>query len=243
MASSSTFGGFVDAARVEPPRSAGATRPVGKNVASKKDSVTNVVVKATKHTEESSPETVGAKLVLRHAFGYGWQPTDDIVSFQAASRDRGEVSDRVIFRIGKMLTIMDPDGVGAQKFIASRQKQVTRVMHLSVSKNNKYVSACESVRLDNEDKGHAQVSVYSLNMTTVSRLKTLTKQSTGEFVQACFLAETKYLVTLLDAEDSQIIIWLWEKEKQYKTLVLPGKVVRMLSICIYLHIYLIFIYI
>jgi hypothetical protein len=227
---SSTFGGFVDAAKIEPPRSAGTSRPAAKNAASKKESVSAIVVKATKHTEESPPETVGAKLVPRHAFGYGWQPTDDIVSFQAASRDRGEVSDRVIFRIGKMLTIMDPDGVGALKFIASRQKQVTKVLHLSVSKNNKYISACESVRTEREDKGHAQVSVYSLNMTTVARLKTLTKQSTGEFIQSCFLAETKYLATLIEAEDTQIIIWLWEKEKQYKTIALPGKVISALSL-------------
>lgn len=178
-------------------------------------------VPKTKQVDESSCDVVGTKLAVRHAFGYGWQSFDEVVSFQSSSRDK-DMSDRVIYRIGKQVCIVDPDGNTPQRFLTNRPKHVSKVLHLAVSKNNRYLSVCESV----VDRTHAQLSVYSL--TTLSRSKTLIKQSPGaDFVMSAFFAESKYLAVLHEGEESQVIVYHWEKDKHYKSVVLPGKATRL----------------
>lgn len=175
----------------------------------------------TKQSEESSCEIVGTKLAVRHAFGYGWQPYDEIISYQSSSRDK-DMSDRVIYRVGKQICIVDPDGNTPQRFLNNRPKLVAKVLHLAVSKNNRYLSVCESV----VDKTHAQLSVYSL--TTLSRSKTLIKQSPGaDFTQSAFFAESKYLAVLHEGDENQVIVYHWEKEKHYKSVVLPSKATKL----------------
>ena len=265
--SKDSFGGFVEGAKVSTAdggRSAGLSRhsgtaagagtnsvvaPVGlvaakALVTSVKKEGNSTAIGRSRHVEESSPDIVGTKLIVRHAFGYGYQQADEIVGYQAASRDRGDVSDRVIFRVGKTIAIVDPDGINPQKFFSNRLKNVTKVLHISISKNNKFLCVCESTRNSpavessistvvgehhSTDKGHAQLSVFSLGMA--NRLKTLTKaSSTAEFVQAAFLADAKYLAALLDSpeEGSQVIVYLWDKDKLHKHIVLPS---RVKSIC------------
>lgn len=159
------------------------------------------LIPKTKQLEESPCDAVGTKLVVRHAFGYGWAACDEVTSYQSSSRDK-DVSDRLIYRVGNQVCIVDPEGNNAQRFLSNRPKHVARVLHVAVSKNNRYVSVCERV----EDKTHAQISIYSL--TTLSRSKTLQKQVPGaDFVQSCFFAESKYLAVLMEAEEQHVIVY------------------------------------
>ena len=168
--------------------------------------------------EESSCETVGTKLSIRHAFGYSHQSYDEILSFQSSAREK-DISDRVIYRIGNQIVITDPDGNAPQKFLSNRPKHIRKVLHIAISKNNRYLSVCESVM----GKTHAQLSIYSL--TTLLKSKTLIKNVPGtEFVQSAFFAESKYLATLYEGDEPQVIVYHWEKEKTYKVMTLPTKV-------------------
>jgi hypothetical protein len=191
---------------------------ISSNNKSKQKDASNVISKS-KQLNEVAADVVGTKLMVRHAYGYGWQQNDEIISYQSTSREKETLSDRIIYRVGKQVCVVDPDGNTPQRFLTNISKHVNKILHISVSKNNRYLSVCEAL----DAQTHAQVSVYSVDR--MSKSKTITKQSTGNFIQSSFLAESKYLVTLLEADgDYTIIIWHWEKEKTYKTIALPSKV-------------------
>jgi hypothetical protein len=175
---------------------------------------------------EVTAEAIGVRLVLRHTFGYGYSMGDEILSYQSSSREK-DVSESIVFRVGKQICITEKDGSSPQKFLSNKSPSVKRILHISISKNHRYISACESLNKSTSasDAGStAQVSIFSL--ATMSKQKTISRvySSGAEFIQAVFLSDTKYLVTLLDGLEPQIIVWQWEKDKMFKNLVLPSKV-------------------
>jgi len=129
-----------------------------------------------------------------------------------------------VFRVGKQICIYDPES-SKQQFLTGRLKSVTTVLHSTISYSSRYISVCESVRHEKTGPGHAQASVFSL--TTFSRQKTVTHACTGEFICSAFTGDAKYLVTLNDGHEYQLVIWQWEKERQYKSVSLQSKPNRM----------------
>jgi WD40 repeat protein len=73
--------------------------------------------------------------------------------------------------------------------------------------------------------GKTQISIYSL--TTMKKMYTLAnalldsrlESVRGEFTYSSFCGDMKYLASLFVAEDveSHVILWLWDKEKSYKS--------------------------
>jgi WD40 repeat protein len=186
-----------------------------------KDAAAGSGVPRSKQLEESACDVVGTKLSVKHAFGYSHQPYDEVISYQSSSREK-DISDRVIYRVGNQVCIVDPDGNTTQKFLSNRPKHVAKVLHLAVSKNNRYLSVCEGMA----ERTHAQLSIYSL--TTLSKSKTITKPTpSSDFVQSCFFAESKYLAILYEGEENQVIVYHWEKEKQYKIISLPTRATKL----------------
>jgi hypothetical protein len=183
---------------------------------------TNLSSKQRKQHEDESKnmDTILAKVSLRHTFGCNPSSVDCLLSYNSMSGDK-DINDRLIFRVGKQICIYDPDTT-KQQFLSGRLKTVTNVLHCSVSLSSRYLSICESVRLEKNGAGHAQASIFSL--TTFSRLKTVTHQCNGEFICSSFSGDGKYLVTLNDGNEYQLIIWQWEKEKTYKSISLQSKV-------------------
>jgi hypothetical protein len=204
------FGGSVEVATVE------QTQP---NKVNKK---TNLTSKQRKQLEDESKnmDAILAKVSLRHTFGCTPSSLDCLLSYNSMSGDK-DINDRLIFRVGKQICIYDPE-TAKQQFLSGRLKTVTNVLHCSVSLSSRYISICESVRFEKNGPGHAQASVFSL--TTFSRLKTVTHQCNGEFICSSFSGDGKYLVTLNDGNEYQLIIWQWEKERTYKSISLQSKV-------------------
>lgn len=170
--------------------------------------------------EEKSPEVM-AKLAVKYAFGCTPVPLDGVQTFAPLSGDR-DVNDRIVTRIGKQIVVYDPD-TGRQSFFIGRLRSTVNAIHFSISSNNRYIAICESVRHERSDHGYAQCSVYSI--TTLARQKTVTQNSSGEFISCCFSGDSKYLATLLSTvNDSSIIVWQWEKEKVHKSMTISSKV-------------------
>ena len=172
--------------------------------------------KKGKSEEASAGDTIPAKLSLKHTFGCNPIPTDSILAYNSLTGDR-DINDRLVFRVGKQVCIYDPDTL-KQSYLTGRSRSVTNVIHYAVSSSCRYLSVCESVRRLKIGSGHAQASIYSLtSSTSFSRLKTITHNCSGEFICSAFTGDSKYLVTLNDGNEYQIIIWQWEKEKMYKS--------------------------
>lgn len=166
--------------------------------------------------------TILAKISFRHTFGCNPFSIDCLLSYNSMSGDK-DINDRLIYRVGKQICIYDPE-TSKQQFLSGRLKTVHNILHCSVSISARYLSICESTRIDKNytSSGYAQASIFSL--TTFARLKTVTHNCNGEFICSSFTGDGKYLVTLNDGNEYQIIIWQWEKEKTYKSISLQSKV-------------------
>ena len=120
--------------------------------------------KGKKHVDEAKQnEAVDVKVTFKHAFGSHALNIDGIQSYATLLGDK-DVNDRLIYRVGKRLSVQDPD-TGLQTFFTGRYANVTNILHFSISFNSKWVCVCETVRSpgDKDDEGHPQASVYSLN--------------------------------------------------------------------------------
>lgn len=177
--------------------------------------------KSKKGGKNASSENVMAKLTLRHTFGSGVNTHDSILSYVSLVGEK-DINDRVVFKVGRQACICDPD-TGRQQYLTGRPKNTTNLFHAAISSNNRYLSLCESNRWDRSStaSGHAQASVYSL--TTYSRQKTIYYASSGEFICSAFTSDAKYLATLCDGSEYQIVVWQWEKERIFKSVSLQSK--------------------
>ncbi|RYG67045.1 hypothetical protein EON64_08320 [archaeon] len=146
---------------------------------------------------------------------FGCQPTriDPLVAFSASSGNK-DYSDRLLHKVGKQLSVFDPE-TGSQEFFENRSRNVIDVTHFSTSANQRFVAMCEAIRHDkaSSDAG-SQVSVYSLS--TFNRLKTLHHSLPRPYVCATFCGDPKLVAALSDEPDRHIVIWQWEKEKVHK---------------------------
>jgi hypothetical protein len=124
-------------------------------------------------------KTAGIKLSIKHAFGSNTTRMDPIQAYSvpSISTDR-ELSEKVIFRVGKQLCVYDSE-TNQEQFL-QKSKKVKNILHFILSPNNRFVSVCESVCLDKDDEGYAEIGIY--NLLTMARYKTLTYQSATEFV-------------------------------------------------------------
>lgn len=168
---------------------------------------------------------VGVNATVKHAFGSCPIMKNGIQSFSSLIGEK-ESSDRVVFRVGRQLCIYNSEGQ-QQQFLQSVPHGTVDVLSYCISSNNRYIAISESLRLDKDDDGHAQVSIYSA--TSLQRLKTLTHPSSGEFISVTFCGDVKYVATLTSEPDNQIIVFQWEKEKLYKTFTLPGRAYQICS--------------
>jgi hypothetical protein len=206
MSDSSTFGGTVsDASTVEQ---------------SSKDQPPSTANQKNKKGAKGASDNVMAKFNLRHTFGSSTFVHDSVHSYVSLVGDK-DINDRVVFKVGRQACIFDPEN-GRQQYLTGRPKNTTNIFHIAISSNNRYISVCESNRWDRGvATGHAQASVYSL--TTFSRQKTIYHNCSGEFICSAFTGDTKYLATLNDGSEYQIVVWQWEKERVYKSVTLQAK--------------------
>ena len=180
--------------------------------------------KTGKGDDSKSTEVVGAKVMLKHGFGSTALHIDGVQSFSTLLGEK-DVNDRIMYRVGRHICVFDPES-GRQQYFTGRARNVVNALHFSISQNSRYVSICESVRLDKDDPGHSQASIYSL--TTFARQKTLTHSSTAEFICSSFCGDSKFLATLSDDSDRLITLWQWEKEKLCKSISVAFKVYSFL---------------
>lgn len=206
------FGGSIEAT---------ITDPKSKKVNNNNNSSSGGNKQRKQHEEDNKNiDTILAKISLRHTFGCNPSNLDCLLSYNSMSGDK-DINDRLVFRVGKQVCIFDPETY-KQSFLTGRLKIVTSILHCSISLSARHISVCESVRLEKNGPGHAQASIF--NLTTFARQKTITHTTNGEFICSSFTGDGKYLVTLNDGNDYQLIIWQWEKEKIFKSVSLQSKV-------------------
>lgn len=179
--------------------------------------------KKVKGDETQGADAVSAKLALRHTFGCNPVATDSILSYNSLTGDK-DINDRLVFKVGKQLCVYDPD-TSKQHYLNGRPKNVTNILHYTISLSCRHLSVCESVRRTKTGPGHAQASIYTLStFTPFTRQKTITHNCTGDFICSAFTGDSKFLVTLNDGSDYQICIWQWEKERMHKSVSIQTKV-------------------
>lgn len=183
-----------------------------------RDAPSTAAGKSKKGTKTAA-DNVMAKFNLRHTFGSSTFVHDSVSSYVSLVGDK-DINDRVVFKVGRQACIYDPEN-GRQQFLTGRPKNTTNIFHIAISTNNRYISVCESNRWERGVPGHAQASVYSL--TTFTRQKTIFHNCSGEFICSAFTGDAKYLATLNDGPECQMIVWQWEKERVYKSVTLQAK--------------------
>ena len=158
---------------------------------------------------------VGIKFDIKHTFGCNHVQksfADPVQSFAMTVGDK-DYSDRLVYKVGKHLTVFNPE-TNEQSFF-DRPKAVTDVLHFSISPNSRFVSVCEVSRNEKLNEVSSHVSVYFL--VKFNRLKTLSYTLPKPFVCSTFCAEGKMVAALSDEPERHIVIWQWEREKVYKT--------------------------
>ena len=182
-------------------------------------------------------DTMKAKIDLRYAFGCSGTSHDSVLTFAAASNGDKDSCDRLVYRVGKYVCVLDPEN-GNQQFFTGRSGSVSNVIHFSISPNQKCICMCESTRGDDfmmgatsnaSNPATAQLSVYSL--VTFCKLKTLSYPCQSEFVTASFCGDPKYITAMTGDLDKQIIVWHWEKDKIHKTINLNTTLNSNTNIC------------
>jgi hypothetical protein len=142
-----------------------------------------------------------AKIDLKYAFGSSVTNFDSVLTYGVATGGDKESNDRLVYRVGKQICVLDPEN-GNQQFFTGRSRNVTNVLHFAISPNQKYICMCESLRQDGKDDmgvlGTAQLSVYSL--LNFTKLKTLAHPSHSEFVSVSFCGDPRYIAALIDGK-------------------------------------------
>jgi hypothetical protein len=208
-----SFGGSVEGAAIGEHTATAVSKPKKAGPGGKKG----------KGEDAQGADAVSAKLALRHTFGCNPVATDSIQSYNSLTGDK-DINDRLVFKVGKQLCVYDPDST-RQHYLIGRAKNVTNILHYTVSPSCRHLSVCESVRRTKTGPGHAQASIYTLStFTPFTRQKTITHNCAGEFICSAFTGDSKYLVTLNDGNDYQICIWQWEKERMHKSVSIQTKV-------------------
>lgn len=161
---------------------------------------------------------VAASIRMKYAFGGSSASMyDGLATFAVNTAADKEHNDRLVYRVGKQVCVLDPDS-GAQQFFSGRSKTVNNILHFVVSPNHRHISMCESIQQDHRDDhggGIAQVSVYSLNQMT--KLKTLSFPCGADFICSTFCSDPKMIAALSGEADRQIVIWQWDKDKVVRT--------------------------
>lgn len=175
--------------------------------------------------EKVVDDNVKATIALKYAFG-GSSATmnDGLATFALASSADKERNDRLLYRVGRQVVVVDPE-TGAQQFFVGRGRAVTAVLHFAVAPNQRHVAMCESLSADatsptgnghaGNGTGTAQLSVYSLHQMT--KLKTLSHPCVADFVCSTFCTDQKQVAALTGDADRQIVVWQWDKDKIVKT--------------------------
>ena len=168
-----------------------------------------------------------AKIKIKHVFGGTRTTYQSIQSFTATTVGDRENVDRLVYRVGKQICVVDPEN-GSQQFFSGRQRSVSNVLHFSISPNQKHICMSEVVNQDSLSADvTAQLSVYSL--TNFTRVKTLSHPCQANFVLSTFCGDPKYIAALTDENDRQIVLWQWEKEKTCKAININFPIIRLSS--------------
>jgi hypothetical protein len=155
-----------------------------------------------------------AKMKIKRAFGGTRTSHQSIQSYAAVTAGDRESVDRLVYRVGKQICVVDPENDN-QQFFSGRHRSVSNVLHFSISHNQRHICMCEVINQENViTDATAQLSVYSLSNFT--RLKTLSHPSKANFISSTFCGDPKYIAALTDECDRQIVLWQWEKEKTCK---------------------------
>jgi hypothetical protein len=187
------FGGAVEGTSVGlPPRTE-----------TRKKTLEGSPVKKKASDDDSKNSGSLAKIDLKYAFGSSVTNFDSVLTYGVATGGDKESNDRLVYRVGKQICVLDPEN-GNQQFFTGRGRNVTNVLHFAISPNQKYICMCESLRQDGKDDmgvlGTAQISVYSL--LNFSKLKTLSHPSHSEFISVSFCGDPRYIAALIDGEIS-----------------------------------------
>ena len=170
-----------------------------------------------------------AKIKIKQSFG-GTQTTyQSIQSYAAASVGESEMVDRLVYRVGKLICVLNPEN-GSQQYFTGRHRSVSNVLHFSISPDQKHICMCEVIDHDSMSiliDATAQLSVYSL--INFTRLKTLSYPCKANFISSTFCGDPKYIAALTDEYDRQIILWQWDKEKICKAVNINLPVNRLSS--------------
>ena len=168
-----------------------------------------------------------AKIKIKHVFGGTRTTYQSIQSFTATTAGDRENVDRLVYRVGKQICVVDPEN-GNQQFFSGRHRSVSNVLHFSISPNQKHICMSEVVNQDSLSADMmAQLSVYSL--TNFTRVKTLSHPCRANFVSSTFCGDPKYIAALTDENDKQIVLWQWEKEKTCKAININFPIIRLSS--------------
>ena len=161
---------------------------------------------------------VKATISLKYAFGSSSASMNDgLATFAVNTAADKERNDRLIYRVGKQVCLLDPE-TGAQQFFTGRSRSVNSILHFVVSPNQRHVSMCESMPNElREDHGggSAQLSIYSLR--DMNKVKTLSFPCGADFICSTFCTDPKMIAALSGEMDRQIVLWQWDKDKIIKT--------------------------
>ena len=229
---SSDFGGAVEGTAIDPHNEAITDNTHAIRGKKKSSDMTAAVTPKKKVILEEAGviDNMKAKIDVKYAFGSSGTSFDSVLTFAAANGGDKESSDRLVYRVGKQVCVLDPE-TGAQQFFAGRARAVTDVLHFSMSPNQKCLCMCESTRQegvpDVGGNGVAQISVYSL--VHFGKLKTLSHPSNSDFITATFCGDPKYIAAMTGDPDKQLIVWQWEKDKIHKSMNISLPVTRLRS--------------
>lgn len=172
-------------------------------------------------------DAIKAKIKIKHVFGGTRTTYQSFQSFTATTAGDRESVDRLVYRVGKQICVVDPEN-GTQQFFSGRHRSVSNVLHFSISPNQKHICMSEVVNQDSLSTDMAaQLSVYSL--TNFTRVKTLSHSCQANFVSSTFCGDPKYIAALTDENDRQIVLWQWEKEKTCKAISINFPINRLSS--------------
>lgn len=213
------FGGSVNGASIgtadiSHESAAGQTSKL-KRKGSTLKSITKPLTIIPKVDEAKALELIKMELNIRHSFGSTLIENDGIQCYNIGRNER-DANDRLIYKVGRQLCLYTPE-TNEEKFISDRKKNITDVLHFSISSNNKYLSVCETLKTDHDDMiPHGRVSVYSLS--TLQLLKQLVGPNEEEFISSMFCGDPKMIAGYTNGESEKlVVIWQWEKERIYKT--------------------------
>jgi hypothetical protein len=181
--------------------------------------------------EKMVDDNVKATVALKYAFGGSSASMNDgLATFALASSADKERNDRLLYRVGRQVVVVDPE-TGAQQFFTGRARNVTVVLHFTVAPNQRHAAMCESTlsaeasvggsgagghgSVAGNGSGTALLSVYSLHHMT--KVKTLTHPCAADFICSTFCTDQKMIAALTGDVDRQIVVWQWDKDKIIKT--------------------------